>query len=230
MEQIDKIYVLVHPEFEKIRHERLKREFEKAHVPGEKIIYGAQTWGSQLNSASIFNVWDPYCRRGVPALTWKCRCLSKGEISLVLNFYFAAMDAVKNGYKNVLIFESDTYLRESFLEKFADLMEELKEQPWDYVSLGEGIGTRPPNVPQPYSSPTKVWKPPHFGVFRCTDSMLFKVEFLAKVVQTLIPFRECLDWELNYQLGLHKGVGLWVDPPLAEQGSGRNRDETLLPA
>jgi hypothetical protein len=60
--------------------------------------------------------------------------------------------------------------------------------------------------------------------------MLFKVEFLAKVVQTLIPFRECLDWELNYQLGLHKGVGLWADPPLSEQGSGRNRDETLLPA
>ena len=28
MEQIDKIYVLVHPEFEKIRHERLKSEFE----------------------------------------------------------------------------------------------------------------------------------------------------------------------------------------------------------
>ena len=60
--------------------------------------------------------------------------------------------------------------------------------------------------------------------------MLFRGEFLGKIAQTLIPFRECLDWELNYQLAAHRGIALWADPPLAEQGTGRYRDVTLLPA
>jgi hypothetical protein len=229
MENIDKIYVLVHPEYEKERFTRLVKHFHDVGLPSEKIAYGAATWGSELSSSLVFTVWDPFLRPGVPNLTWKSRCLSKGEISLVLNFFSAISDAVKQNYTNILIFESDVYLRKDFMPRMNELLNDLSGA-WDFVSLGEGIGTRPTGVLASYWAPTKCYSPPHQFVFRCTDSMLFRVEFLRKVVQTLLPFRECLDWELNYQIAFHKGIALWADPPLAEQGSSRCREASLLPA
>jgi hypothetical protein len=229
MEHIDRIYVLVHPTYEKDRFLRLKEHFSSLGFPEGKLALGAATWGSELPSEFIFQVWDPFIRRGVPNFTWKSRCLSKGEISLVVNFYAAASDAIRNNYKNIIVLESDVFLRNDFISRLNDLWTDLSGA-WDYVSLGEGIGTRPDGAPMSYWSPTKAYRPPHDFVFRCTDSMLFRVEFLRKVVQTLLPFRECLDWELNYQMALHKGIPLWADPPLVEQGSSRCRDLSLLPA
>lgn len=229
MENIDKIYVLVHPKYEEARFTRLQHHFQEIGLPQEKLAYGAATWGSELSKDLVFSVWDPYLRPGVPNLTWKARCLSKGEISLVLNFFAAASDAVRNNYKHILIFESDVYLRKDFMSRFQDLWEDLSGS-WDYISLGEGIGTRPSGVPSSYWSPTRAYKPPHDFVFRCTDSMLLRGEFLRKIVQTLLPFRECLDWELNYQIATHQGKAFWCDPPLAEQGSSRYREPSLLPA
>ena len=53
-------------------------------------------------------------RPGWPCFTWKNRCLIKGEISLVLNFYMGMKDALEKGYKTVLILESDVFLRKDF--------------------------------------------------------------------------------------------------------------------
>jgi hypothetical protein len=230
MDTIDKIYVLVHPVYEKDRLNRIRKHILEVGLPAEKIVLAASCWGSELSSKTIFSVWDPFIRRGIPNLTWKSRCLSKGEISLVLNFYSAAMDAVKHGYKNVLIFESDVYLRSDFMSRFADLMADLKNREWDYVSLGEGVNTRPEGSSSSYWAPTKAYTAPHQYVFRCTDSMLLSGRFLEKVTQTILPFRECLDWELNYQMAIHRGIPLWADPPLAEQGTCYSRLVTSLPA
>ena len=229
MENIDKIYVLVHPKYEKERFTRLQHHLASVGLPNDKISYGAATWGSELSSSIIFTVWDPFLRPGVPNLTWKSRCLSKGEISLVMNFFAAITHAIEQNYKNIIIFESDVYLRDDFIPRLNDLWTDLSGD-WDFVSLGEGIGTRPNQVLSSYWSPTRSYKPPHDFVFRCTDSMLFRVEFLRKIIKTLLPFRECLDWELNYQIALHKGKAFWADPPLAEQGSSRCREPSLLPA
>ena len=96
--------------------------------------------------------------------------------------------------------------------------------------MGEGTRTRPPGCPQSFYVPTKAYPPPHEFVYRCTDSMLFQVSYLAKIITTLIPFRECLDWELNIQNMHHKGKTWWADPPLAEQGTTVGRQETTLTA
>ena len=216
--------------YEKARYERLVQHFDKIGIPKDKCKFGASTWGSELSAEQVFQVWDPFLRPGLPVFTWKSRFLSKGEISLVLNFYVAAVHAIQQKYKKILIFESDIWLAPDFLTRFQDLMNDLETKEWDFVSLGEGVGTRPPGAPMSYFASTKAYAPPHKWVFRCTDSMLFKVDFLTKVVDTLIPFRECLDWELNFQIGVHNGTALWADPPLAEQGSSRNREDSLLPA
>jgi hypothetical protein len=228
--EVDKVFLLVHPIHEKERYERLVPHFISRGIPQDKIVCCAPTWGSELKSDFIFQVYDPYGRQGMPVFTWKARCLSKGEISLVLNFYAAAKAAVEQNYKTVLIFESDSWLREDFVPRLNDLLQDLSNKSWDYVSLGEGVRTRPPNCEASLYAPTKAYVPPHQFVFRCTDSMLFQVSYLQKIVQTMIPFRECLDWELNIQTMAHKGKAFWADPPLAEQGTTVGRQETTLTA
>ena len=228
--EIEKVFLLVHSQKEKDRYDRLIPHFVSRGVPAERIVCCAPTWGSQLSSDDIFRVYDPFCRQGVPVFTFKARCLSKGEISLVLNFALAARQAVEQRLKTVLIFESDTWLRDDFVQRLSDLMEDLKTKEWDYVSLGEGARTRPENCDPSLFAKTKAYKPPHQFVFRCTDSMLFRVSYLEKILTTLFPFRECLDWELNIQTMAHKGQALWADPPLAEQGTAVGRQETTLVA
>jgi hypothetical protein len=60
--------------------------------------------------------------------------------------------------------------------------------------------------------------------------MLFRVDILRRMRRTAFPFSECLDWELNYQLGSNGGVALWVEPHLIEQGTVKQRMISSLPA
>lgn len=228
--QIDKVIVLAHKEKEKARFQRLERHLLEAGIPPDRLAFCAPTWGDQLSSQQIFQVYDPWCRQGIQAFTFKARCLSKGEISLVLNFAAAARLAVEQGWQTVVILESDIWLRYDFVSRLKELLSDLQGKDWDYVSLGEGARTRPPKCEPSLFAPTKAYVPPHQWVFRCTDSMLFRVSFLSKILTTLFPFRECLDWELNLQSMIHKAKCWWADPPLAEQGTGVGREETTLVA
>ena len=230
---IDAVYLLCHPEKEPSRWERLQAHLLDRGVPKNLWVCMGKTWGDQLSN-NVFDLYDPFVpRAGCPFLTWKGRALSLGEISLILNFWLAVDDAIEKGYTNVIIFESDVFLRDDFSVRIGELMGLLKEQPWDFVSLSDGVGTHAErkdlNTNSVYAA-TGVYKPPHQFPFRCTDSMLFRVEFLKRIRKTAFPFRECLDWELNYQLGSHGGVALWVEPHLVEQGTVKNRLMTSLPA
>ena len=227
---IKTVYVLCHPIKEKERYERLMPHLLKVGIPEERIKICAPTWGADLTVEQIFSAYNPYLNRGnTPAFTFKAAGLSRGEISLGMNFYAAVQDAAKaDGL--VLTFESDVWLREDFVPRLADLLADAAPIPWDYISLGEGVGTRPPGAPISYYAPTKAYKPPHQWVFRCTDSMLFTSDYMKRLEKTFVPFKEIIDWEMNYQLMLHKGVALWADPPLAEQGTCNSRLVTSLPA
>ena len=137
---------------------------------------------------------------------------------------------MEHKYKKIIVLESDIWCREDFVTCLNDLLEDLRGREWDFVSLGEGVGTRPHNVPRSYYSKTKAYTPPHECVYRCTDSMMFQLPYLQKLEKTFIPFREIIDWELNFQNMVHNGKALWADPPLAEQGTCYNRLITSLPA
>jgi hypothetical protein len=226
LENVDQIFLLANPRREPERISRLLPHLIERGVPKEKITISGPTWGDELTSEEIFQYYDPFCRKGMPIFTFKARCLSRGEISLVLNFIWGAQEAVRRGYKTVVFLESDVFLREDFVSR----LDELVAQPvnWDYVSLGEGVRTRPPNCEVSQFGPTKLYQPPHQFVYRCTDSMLFHVSYLERILYTMRPFRECLDWELNIQNMHHRGLSLWADPPLVEQGTCCGRLETTL--
>ena len=227
---VDKIYIICHNIKEKERYERLVKHLENVRVPKEVIQFMAPVWSDELTNELIFGVYDPFLPRHIPGLTFKGRGLSKGEISLALNFYSCIQDAVKNKYKTIITLESDIWLREDFVERLKDLLEDVKSKTWDYISLGEGVGTRPQNAPKSYYSATKAYEPPHQFVYRCTDSMMFSLSYLEKLEKTFVPFKEIIDWEMNYQNLIHNGKALWADPPLAEQGTCFARLISSLPA
>jgi hypothetical protein len=226
------VYILCHPEYEPIRYQLLLSHLPKRGIPLEKVHWVRGPWGTEITSEDFFKVYDPFrSRYGLStALSFKSAGLLRGEVSLVLTFYKAIQDILQTpGNPNdiVMIFESDVILREDFLERLELVLKDVRE--WDYISLGEGVGTRPKDAGFSYFSETKLYSPDHQFVFRCTDSMLFRRSFLEKLRQTLLPFRECLDWELNVQMLLHRGISFWADPPLVEPGSGRSRTLSLLP-
>jgi hypothetical protein len=229
LERLDLIYILINPRREKSRMDRLLPHLLERGIPPEKIAISGPTWGDELTTQQIFQFYDPFCRAGVPVLTFKARCLSRGEISLVLNFISGIADAVTKKYKTVLFLESDVFLRSDFVERLETILTKLEQEPdWDYVSLGEGARTRPPGHDTSFFGETKLYDPPHEFVFRCTDSMLFHGKFLQKIIHTIVPFRECLDWELNLQHMFHRSKALWADPPLVEQGTSCGRIVTHL--
>lgn len=232
--EIDHVFVLANPRREKARCERLFPHLTERGIPADRITVCGPTWGDELDSETIFKYYDPFCRLGMACLSFKSRCLSRGEISLVMNFATAAMSAIQRGFRRVIVFESDIWLREDFVERlhqiFADLKKSGKEDAWDYISLGEGARTRPKEAPASMFEPTRLYDPPHQFVYRCTDSMLFQVDYLKRIMTTFFPFRECLDWELNTQNAYHKGRALWADPPLVEQGTTCGRLATTLTA
>lgn len=229
--EIETVYVICHPTKEKDRFDRLIPHLLERGVPSERIRVVAPCWGSDLTTETIFKIYDPYLVRPCPTFTFKGANLTLGEISLGFNFYHAIQAAIGENTTKVITLESDVYLREDFVPRLCDLLKDLESRPtWDYVSLGEGIGTRPKDAPMSLYGPTKAYDPPHNLVFRCTDSMLFQTKFLRKVAQTFLPFREIIDWEMNFQNLVHGGKALWADPALVEQGTAFNRDMTTLPA
>lgn len=231
-ERIKAVYVLCHPEKEEARFKRLIPHFISVGIPEEKLIIHAPTWGSDLTVGQIFSHYDPYLQRGLPSFSFKAPNLTKGEISLGINLATAILDAASKYMEPedmILIFESDVWLRADFVPRLHTLLEDVQNRSWDYISLGEGVGTRPPGVHPSYYAPTKAYKPPHEWVFRCTDSMLFKASFLRRISPTVLPFKEIVDWEMNYQCMRHNGIPLWADPPLAEQGTCNARVITTLP-
>ncbi len=237
-DQVRAVYVLCHPEHEKARWERLYPHLLERGIPADRIRICAPTWGSEMTAEQIFSIYDPFLKRGgTPTLTFKGLGLTRGEISLGANFCAAVADSVQRKDEGLIItLESDIWLRADFVPRLLDLLADLEAQKgmsegaWDYVSLGEGVGTRPPGAPASYYAPTRAYVPPHQWVFRCTDSMLFTTGYLQRLSRTMIPFREIIDWEMNFQLMLNKGVARWADPPLAEQGTCYARLATSLPA
>jgi hypothetical protein len=232
MPLVPPVFVMCHPEHERKRYEWLRKHLPARGIPLERITWIRGPWGSELSAADIFAVYDPFKPRlGLNvALSYKSACMSRGEISLVLTFRKALEAAAASEASQVIIFESDVVLRPDFCERLESVLTQATSEPWDYISLGEGVGTRPRGREAiSYFAPTEVFKPPHQWVYRCTDSMLFRREFVQKLLKTIVPFRECLDWELNAQTIAHGGKALWADPPLVEPGSGRWREPSHLP-
>ena len=124
-DKVDAIYCIVHQVYEADRVHRVVEHLlhRLPSYPREHIKICAPTWGETLTSEDCIGVYDPWQKRqGWPSFTWKNRCMIKGEISLILNFYAAMKDALKEGHKTVIILESDVVLRPDFVARLLKVL------------------------------------------------------------------------------------------------------------
>jgi hypothetical protein len=228
MNEVDCVYIIGHPEYEKDRIQYVISKLKDFGCKNIKIC--CPTWGNTLETSTCISTYDPYLQRGYPCINFKNRWLLKGEISLVLNFYNAISDAATNKYKIILVLESDVRFRTDFKERFDSIIRLSKEHNWSYISLSDGVGTHSGGFGPTYGE-QKLMPPDEnqkYCPFRCTDSMLFTLPFLQHLQKYLIPFRDCLDWELNYRILEFNGLPLWAEPHLIEQATQKRMSQSSL--
>ena len=227
MIDVDHIFILCDPHREPARAAYLQSWLTSANIPESMYTMRLECYGDTIDDEYASKVYDPWQQRSYREMgsSGHNHNLKKGEISLVLNWRAAAVQAIAAGYKKVLFLESDVIFFPMFVEKFNRALASIDKDDWDFLSISAGANLRPS---RPAGETTLRWfKAPFYYHTRTTDAMVFKVEMLEKIVSSLFPFADVLDWELNYQLTIHNSRSFWLDPPLLEQGSGRIYPTTL---
>lgn len=230
---IDHIYILCNPKREPDRAEYLQNWFTTNNVDPSCYTLELSCYGSDISTADCQRLHNPRqnrtpveyrnCYRGVGSR--RAHALNRSEISLVINWGAIAKKAVYAGHKAVMILESDVLFSDNFMELLATAMKSLEGQEWDFLSLSAGSNLRP--IREPGSKDR--WFPVNsYYHTRTCDAMVFKVSMLEKILTTLFPFVDVLDWEMNYQLTLHNSKSFWLDPPIIRQGSGGTEYATTL--
>jgi len=112
-----------------------------------------------------------------------------------------------------LILEDDSILDTDFVLKFRKMYEETPKT-YDMIFLGSGCNLHAENIVDGKS----VYLKGHPAA-RCVSATVIKKETCQTLLETIIPFSLCIDWELNYQMDLHNHEVYWWEPPLVLQGS-----------
>lgn len=230
---IDHTYILCNPKKEPDRVAYLEKWFSANNIDPKCYTIGYSCYGVDLSIGELqrlHNHQQPRtpvqyknCIRGINS--GRTHALNPSEISLVVNLAAAAKKAVLARHQVVMIFESDVLFPDNFMNKLEDAMKALEGRPWDFLSLSAGTDLRPARGPDSQDG----WFPAHpYYHTRTCDAMIFKVSMLEKILNTLFPFVDVLDWEMNYQLTLHNSVSLWLDPPIIRQGSNGEEYPTTL--
>ena len=228
---IDHAYILCSETYEPERYEKLKKWLDEHKMDPSCYTICYFKHSSDLTADEAFKAYNPWGDR--PKVDGEEKQFARynmklSEISLCINWGFTAMTAVKKNHPSaVLLLESDPVFEDGFLEKLGVSMKKLDGKEWDYLSIGDGVGLRPQ---RPTGDSNRDWFPsvkPYYHT-RTTVGQIVKVSMLKKVVSTFFPFKEPLDWELNYQLTRHAAKSLWLDPILIKNGSVMSETTTSL--
>ena len=225
---VDHTFVICDPQKEPERFLYLQTWFRTQDIDPSCYTIGVSCYGSCLTVEEAYRVYNPWQTR-TPVekeRNFNSYNLKLSEISLVMNWIHNANVAIQKGYERVMMLESDVLFEENFLEKLEKVLAILGSQQFDFLSISARDDLRPSRVPGDTSY--QWFRNPGYYHTRTTDAMIFQVSMLRKIVGTILPFAEVLDWELNYQLALQASRSLWLDPPIVRQGSGNEYPTTLV--
>jgi hypothetical protein len=226
---IDHAYILCDPTKEPDRAAYLRAWLDTNEIDPACYTFGLYCYKDTVSAAEALRAYNPWKDRK-PVEKQRNEFsynLKVSEISLVLNWAHAAAAAVKAGHRAALFLESDVRFHDGFLEDLEICMRSLQSGvPWDFVSLSDGNGLRPPRAPG--DTNRGLFRVSNYYHTRTTDAMVIQGSMLKKIMGTLFPFAEVLDWELNYQLSLHSSQSYWLDPPILFQGSTKGHYSTTL--
>jgi hypothetical protein len=225
---IDHLYILCDKTKEPERAAFLTHWIETSGIPSSKYTFLSVCYGDTLSTEHAWKAYNPWNKhRPSNTRSHNSYNMKLGEISLCINWAAAAAEAIKANHKVVMFWESDVLPDTDFLAKLSQAMALLESnQSWDFLSLSAGANLRPKR-PDPRDT-TLGWFPvTNYFHTRTTDAMIFRVDMLQKIMSTFFPVAEVLDWELNFQLSIHKSRSFWLDPPIIKQGSGSVYPTTL---
>jgi hypothetical protein len=216
---VDHVYILCDPVKEPDRAKYLFDWLQTHEIDPACYTLELKYYGDTLTVDRALTVYNPWVDR-TPVekeRNYNSYNLKMSEISLVLNWATAAQKAVDAGHGVVMVFESDVIFSEDFLGKLEAAFRLIPADAFDFLSLSPGPGLRPPR--DDGGETLRWYNAPHYYHTRTCDAMVFRVDMLRRILGTLFPFAEVLDWEMNYQLTLHKSRSFWLDPPIVQQGS-----------
>lgn len=226
---IDHCYILCDTQKEPDRAAYLETWFETNQISKSQYTFCMPTYGTDplFHTSTPWVFYNPWQEKRPRLANWNSRNLKAGELSLLFNFALVANRAVKEGHSVVMILESDVIFCEEFLDRLKEAMNSLSSlSQWDFLSLSASADLVPMRSPH---ETQQRWFPPSNPYFhtRCTDSMIFRVSMLEKILKSYFPCAEALDWELNYHLTKHGSKSWWLDPPILRQGSSKEYPSTL---
>ena len=226
---IDHLLILCNREKEPDRANYLDKWLDTVKLDPKQFTFTSFCYGDSIPNEMIWRVYNPWKTRLLPFRNFNSYNMKLGEISLCINWIDAAIKAVKGNHKIVMFWESDVLPEPDFLSKLDNTMQQLQAEQgdnWDFLSISAGANMRPKR--QPNDTAQKWFPVKDYFHTRTTDAMVIKVELLKKIISTFLPFAEVLDWELNYQLTIHKSRSFWLDPPIIQQGSATGAYKSSL--
>jgi hypothetical protein len=166
---------------------------------------------SELNCESVFNIYDPFLPRGkLPLLDYKGPHLPLNDIVHVCSFVTILQNAAALDLPDetvILVLDARAIPRRDFDK----LLKDLVGLPWECLSLAH----HPQNLAEDasYFSESEIRE--HELTTPVTSrAVALRLSYVKKLVKTIMPFRESLDYELVFQTIIHKAKAQYVFPPI----------------
>ena len=143
------------------------------------------------------------------------KILNKPEISVTYKHLKMYERMIEENLYTCLILEDDVIFENNFINQF-NLYLYNTPRNWDMIFIGSGCDLRI-DASRLKSGKTSYLK--EHPASKCADSYIIKKSSAEKILSTLKRFSFPIDFELNYQMYLHKMNVYWWDPPIVRQGS-----------
>jgi hypothetical protein len=165
----------------------------------------------ELSCDSIFNIYDPFLPRGkLPLLDSKATHLPLKDIIHMCSFVTILQNASTLDFPDesmILIMDARAVPRRDFHDRLKGLL----GLSWDCLSLAYD----PPVLAEDasYFADSEILE--HEPASAMTSrAVALRLSYVKKIVKTILPFREPMDYELVFQTLLHKTRPQYVFPPL----------------
>lgn len=157
---------------------------------------------------------------------WK---LNNAEISLNIKHIKAIEDFLLRQDEVALFLEDDAIPLDKINFK-KEINECLSNTPSDadLIFIGQGISKE--FIERKIKKEAKKINDKCYKILstNCTESYLITKKAAQKLLQNIIPFHFCIDWELAYQFSNNQYAIYWWFPPLFEQGSKNGKFKSVL--
>jgi len=221
--KINRIFIICDKENEKDKYDKWTRWLKDNNFDESYYEFFSYKWGTNLTDEDLkeHSIDDGTLVKLFP---FRAKFpLKKSEISLGINFMKILQKGLKEGYSNILVFESDAILHPNFIEKFNSYMKEVYESYtlWHILSIGCGMNKHVKNI--------KKKKNIYMGSeMRCNDSLVFNLRAMKVITENISKLKLPIDEHFDLLVKNHKIIILWAEPTIVIQGSQCGQNPTTI--